>query len=487
MKWRTLESGMRRTLLCILAATVAATLVTYLLAGVAFLLLEDRYIQPANYSEQKVADVEALVNERGMVLLEADAAPFLDAAVGDSGLRYQVVDAEGRTLYGTYQPDNVELDRQMLLSESNTAHGEGDSYVHTVPIFDGNGTFAGAIRCAYDFELRFTRTQAVAKLAGVFFVLALASPLLWLGLFSWRFSRAFAASIRTPLGLLRGAAEKIQAQDLDFTIDYRADNELADLCAAFEEMKDGLSHSLTRQWQLEQQRRAMVAALAHDLKTPLSVIKAYSESLADDTPLNAEQRASLDVIAANVDRSAALIQRIQDVSLLERDGGAISRLPLELRPFLAARLEEIQVRARLQAVDVTGTVDAALAPVYLLDSERLTRILDNLTANSLAAMPDGGRLDLSVAEREGALCFSVRDSGPGFSAQDLRHATEQFYRGDAARGSRGGHAGLGLFIVQTLAAQMGGRVTLANNDTGGACVRVCLPAETACEPAAEGV
>ena len=80
-----------------------------------------------------------------------------------------------------------------------------------------------------------------------------------------------------------------------------------------------------------------------------------------------------------------------------------------------------------------------------------------------------------------ALLIAVRDSGPGFSAKDLRHATEQFYRGDEARGTRDGHAGLGLFIVQTLAEQMGGRVLLSNNAEGGACVTIALALEFVAE------
>ncbi len=486
MKWHTLEGGMRRMLIRILAATVAATLVTYLAVGVTFIVLEDRYIRPANYSERKVADVEALVSDKGAALLSVDAAPLLDDAVGDSDLRYQVVDADGRTLYGTYVPDGVTLDRQMLLSEINEAHGESEQYVHTVPVFNENSTFVGAIRCAYDFELRFTRTEAVARLASVFFVLALASPLLYLAFFSWRTSRRFAAQIREPLALLDGAAKKIKAQDLDFSIDYQVDNELGALCTAFNEMKDSLAQSLTRQWQLEEGRREMVAALAHDLKTPLSVIKAYSETLVDDTPLDETQHAYLDVIAENVDRSTALIQRIQDVSLLESAETVPNLAPLDLRAFLRSRADAHAAKGRMQGITVHCALSDALASTYLLDRERLTRIFDNLLGNSLQAVGAGGHVTLAAWPEDSRLLFEVRDDGPGFSARDLRHATEQFYRGDDARSALGGHAGLGLFIVQTLTLQLGGRVQLSNNAEGGACVRVCLPLVSAAGKAYNG-
>lgn len=479
MKWRSLEGGLRRTLLGILAATVAATLVTYLIAGLAFLFLQDRYIRPANYSELQVANVEALVKEKGTALLNTSAAPLLDQAVGDSDLRYQVVDAEGRTLYGTYAPEDVALDRATLLEEINTAHSESEGYVHTVPIFDTDGTFAGAIRCEYDFQVRFARTEAMARLVSAFFILALISPLLWLALFSWLFSRRFAASIRTPLDLLRQATKKIQDQDLDFTIDYHANNELGDLCAAFDDMKEGLSHSLMRQWQLEHERREMVASLAHDLKTPLSVIKAYSEALADDTPVDAEQREYLAVIANNVDRSTALIQRIQDVSLLEEESPSEAEGPLDLGAFLLTQAEAARTRAGKQGVDVLLENSLPAGACYALNDERLTRIFDNLVSNSLAVMPQGGVLTLAAQEKGAQLFLSVRDTGPGFSAKDLRHATEQFYRGDEARSTKDGHAGLGLYIVQRLSQQMGGHVTLANNEAGGACVTVALP--LACE------
>lgn len=481
MKWHTLEGGMRRTLVKILAATVGATLVTYLIAGAVFLLVEDRYIQPANYSELQVENVEVLARDKSTVLLNASAASLLDAAVGDSALKYQVVDAEGRTLYGTYAPENVELDGEMLLQEVNTAHGEGAYYVHTVPILDDENRLVGAVRCAYDFDLRFTRTTSVAKLASVFFVVALASPLLWLGFFSWFFSRRFAAQIRTPLALLRGAADKIAARDLDFTIDYTEDNELGELCTAFDAMRANLGDSLSRQWRLEEERREMVAALAHDLKTPLAVIKAYNETLTDDTPLDEEQRGYVAVIAANVDRSAGLIQRIQDVSLLEAGEARLEREWTDLRAFLAEMAEALEGRARLQGVEVALALDAGLARGYLIDRERLRRMLDNLVNNALAVMRDGGRLTLAAKEADDALLVAVRDSGRGFSAKDLRHATEQFYRGDEARGTRDGHAGLGLFIVQTLAEQMGGRVMLSNNAEGGACVTIALALEFVAE------
>ena len=419
MKWHTLEGGMRRTLAKILAATVGATLVTYLIAGAVFLLVEDRYIQPANYSELQVENVEVLARDKSTVLLNASAAPLLDAAVGDSALKYQVVDAEGRTLYGTYAPENVELDSEMLLQEVNTAHGEGAYYVHTVPILDDENRLVGAVRCAYDFDLRFTRTTAVAKLATVFFVVALASPLLWLGFFSWFFSRRFAAQIRTPLALLRGAADKIAARDLDFTIDYTEDNELGELCTAFDAMRANLGDSLARQWRLEEERREMVAALAHDLKTPLAVIKAYNETLADDTPLDEEQRGYVAVIAANVDRSAGLIQRIQDVSLLEAGEARLEREWTDLRAFLAEMAEALTGRARLQQVEVALLLDAGLARGYLIDRERLWRMLDNL-----AGCDAGGRQADACGEGGGGCTphCGVRQRaglfGEGFAPRD---------------------------------------------------------------------
>lgn len=476
MSWHSLESGMRRTLLKILVTTVAATLVTYLIAVVAFLVLQDRYIQPANYSELQVENVQNLVEEKGAALLNASAAPLLDAAMGDSMLTYQVVNAEGQTLYGTYQPEGVVLNRQVLLNAINTAHSEGDGYVHTVPIFDETGTLVGAIRCAYDFQVRFERTEAIARLTTVFFVLALISPVLWLLLFSWLFSRRFAAQIRTPLALLRQAAQKISERDLDFTIDYYADNELGDLLTAFEDMRRNLGASLAQQWRLAEQRRNMVAALAHDLKTPLSVIKAYSESLEDDTPVNDEQRAYLRVIGDNVDRSASLIRRLQDVSLLESEETRVARTPCDLRAFLQMRVQEYRVQAGQQNVSVMLDIGDSLAACYALDTEKIRRILDNLVGNSLAVTAAGGHVMLAAWEENDRLMLEVRDDGTGFTAKDLKHATEEFYRGDEARSTRGGHAGLGLFIVRTLAEQLGGGVALSNNAEGGACVRVWQPA-----------
>lgn len=312
-------------------------------------------------------------------------------------------------------------------------------------------------------------------MVGIFLVLAAVSPVLWLLVFSWRYSRRFATEIRVPLAELGEAAGKISRRDLDFTLDYDEDNELGDLCHAFDEMQENLSSSLTREWQLEQQRHDMVAALAHDLKTPLSVIRAYSEALVDDTALDSEQRGYVDVITTNVDRSATLIQRIQNVSLLEQAAQPMLAT-CDVRAFLEAQALSARARAQQQGVTVALDLAPNLATCYVIDEEALTRIVDNLVGNSFAVLKSGGTVTLAMHQEDKMLVLSVRDDGPGFTAQDLRQATEQFYRGDAARSTRGGHAGLGLFIVQTLAAQQGGSVELSNNTTGGACVSVTLPA-----------
>ncbi|MDO4280525.1 MAG: HAMP domain-containing sensor histidine kinase [Peptococcaceae bacterium] len=474
MRWRSLDSGIRRTLLAVLAATILATLVTYAIAVAAFVAIQYRYVQPANYSEQRVNDVAALVQAQGAAVLDPASAANLDAATADGDLRYEVLDADGQALYGNYESASA-LDRQALLKLINTTTSEGDDYVRTVPIFDDDGTLLGAVRCAYKLELRFTRTDAIARLVAVFCLIALVSPVLYLLLFGRIFSRRFADEVRTPLALLRGATQKIQRQELDFAVDYHADNELGDLCSAFDEMRASLATSLERQWQLEQGRTEMVAALAHDLKTPLSVIKAYNEALADDTPVNTEQVHYLNVIGAHVDRASQMVRGLQDVIALDAAAKTNSTTTVDLTAWLAAREEAYALRARAKGISVRLARDG-LASSYAICTDALARILDNLVGNSIEATPAGGRIDIDVSEGAGRLIYEVRDNGPGFSARDLRHATDEFYRGDEARPTADGHAGLGLYIARNLAAQMGGGLTLANNPDGGACVRFWHPA-----------
>jgi len=131
---------------------------------------------------------------------------------------------------------------------------------------------------------------------------------------------------------------------------------------------------------------------------------------------------------------------------------------------------------RADAKDVRLDVDAPAAAPLRADRERLMQVIGNLLDNALRHTPDGGRVVLSVAAREGEVALEVRDSGPGIPAGMERRIFERFVRTDDARSRASGGSGLGLAIVKALVELHRGRVDAANAPGGGAVFRVVLPA-----------
>ncbi len=140
--------------------------------------------------------------------------------------------------------------------------------------------------------------------------MALFSPFLYIVGFTRWLSKRFVKNINQPLHLLIDASKKIKEKDLDFEIDYYSDNELGKLCSAFSEMKDELKGSLSAQWKMEQERVEMVEALAHDLKSPLSIILGYTDALiGNNTDDNEKLHRYLTVIRENTEKVLLLSKR----------------------------------------------------------------------------------------------------------------------------------------------------------------------------------
>lgn len=243
------------------------------------------------------------------------------------------------------------------------------------------------------------------------------------------------------------------------------------LCDAFSEMQEALKKALAAQWNQEQEKSEMVAALAHDLKSPLSLILAYVDALTEDYSGSDRELAEyLKVIRENAEKSAALVRQMQYVTELERMEQTSLTEPVKIRELLEKLLESYRLKANKQEILLGLSVDSRIPAQVSLDRERITRILDNLISNSLAYTPAGGRIEILVRRETEGLYYTVTDSGPGFQPMDLKKGFDKFYRGDASRSTRGGHAGLGLYIVRQLAEQLGGGASIANASSGGACV-----------------
>lgn len=469
MRNRPLKTQFRVTFVLIIVSSILATAVTYALGLVLFNRLEYKKIYPANYYENQLPQVKDYIRQQNTRLLLPSARSALEEVIPLKGMEYQVLDGEGAILYGTMNRKIIE-NREQLDEQINTMTGSWNNFIQILPVIDGDRKISGAVLLSYSLNPTYTNDTGNWWLT-VLYIGALFSPFLYVAIFTLVFSKVLTNNINKPLQLLMDASRKIREKDLDFELEYRADNELGRLCIAFSEMKDELKSSLSAQWKMEQERIEMVEALAHDLKAPLSIIRGYSEALIDaDAGRNEKESRYLAVIKENAEKGSDLVRQMQYTADLESSGADLRLTPVSMRSFIERKVSNYELQAKRRGIELAAEIEGAGDRRCLLDAEKLERILDNIVSNSLQYTPDGGRIHLSVRVEQNRVFCEIRDSGKGFSKKDMDKIFNKFYRGDEARGSKDGHSGLGLYIARQLVAKHGGSINVCNAEDGGACV-----------------
>ncbi|HBG4933941.1 TPA: HAMP domain-containing histidine kinase [Clostridioides difficile] len=469
MKNQSLITQSRHTFIFIIIASIVATVITYVFALYLYIHSLNKDIYPPNYYERQVPRIEKYINEKNIALLSQSNEEGLKRTIRGDDMLYQVVDNNGNILYGTNPKKLFKTKEELFNNFINKTVRKG-GYIHTVPIKGDNGKIEGAVILFYQVKITFANIRGRFVFAVI--IMALFSPFLYIVGFTRWLSKRFVKNINQPLHLLIDASKKIKEKDLDFEIDYYSDNELGKLCSAFSEMKDELKGSLSAQWKMEQERVEMVEALAHDLKSPLSIILGYTDALiGNNTDDNEKLHRYLTVIRENTEKSAALVQKMQYTSDLEKSNIQLNLVPINLPEFLRQKVQDYELQAHQKEVELILKMQGNIQSPIQIDVDRLTRIFDNIISNSLQYTPSGGNISITVKDEKNCISYEICDSGRGFSSKDLKKALDKFYRGDEARQTKGGHSGLGLYIVKQLVEQLGGSVKIENSKSGGACVK----------------
>lgn len=264
------------------------------------------------------------------------------------------------------------------------------------------------------------------------------------------------------LELFSEVSQKVGAQQLDFTVPRAGIREYDQALEAMDQMRQALYSALSAQWAAQQAREAEIGALAHDLKTPLTLIGGNAELLLDEE-LPGRSRRMAETIKASSDRAKHYV-----AGLLEAAAG-------EEEPF-----EECSLPALFQEVCCSAAASAESKGVRLQSKNglqgmacaqkgRLVRAIGNAVQNAIEHTPPGRCVWIEGRMEPDAWVVTVRDEGPGFSRAALRHGSERLWRGDAARAADG-HNGLGLWFAAQVAGAHAGRLELGNSGRGGVVV-----------------
>lgn len=286
-----------------------------------------------------------------------------------------------------------------------------------------------------------------------------------------------ADGLSRSLTRLATAARAITSGDMSARVEVSGAGELKDVAIAFNDMAQNLDDAVTRQVALEEERKQLVAAISHDLRTPLASARAMLEAVIDGVVDDPEEQGDyLNRINREVGVLSSLVDDLFQLSLL--DAGAL-RLDLEPTPIQQLVLDAVrgmEPAARLKGLSIETNV-SGVGPV-LADGLRLQRVLMNLIQNAIRHTPADGSVTVSAHERTDDIVVEVVDTGSGIDPADLPKIWNPFFRPEASR-SRGddgtARSGLGLAITRAIVETHGGEITASSTPGHGSRFRFTLP------------
>lgn len=387
---------------------------------------------------REAARAAVVLSPSGTVLWKGAASalrPPLSAA--------QLADLQrGRTLYDTITPPHDGAIRRISFPVSQ----------------------AGSVRYLLQMETSLRLVDDTLRLL-LLLLTALAGTMILAG---WFGSRWLAREALLPVEALTATAEQISAPSLRTRMTLAAPyEEFARLANVFNAMLDRLHHVFESQ-------RQFIADAAHEIQTPLTVIKGTIEVALQKSRTTGDYRDALVTNLGQVERLGTLTRSLLTLAQFSGDRPPVTLAPLALEPLVQELVKELSPLAEDRKIQLI--VDAQPVPRVQGDAGRLTQLLINLLDNALAYTPPEGRITIRLEPIPGQVALQVEDTGCGIAPEHLPHLFERFYRADPARARESGGTGLGLAIVKEIAEAHGGRVTVESTPGQGTRFTVTLPA-----------
>ncbi len=312
-------------------------------------------------------------------------------------------------------------------------------------------------------EADFLRRVGWATVASALLV-ALAALLLGLVL---------ARTLTRPLTELTAATRAMAAGDLHQQVAVRSQDEIGELANAFNQMSADLARA-------SHLRKQMTADLAHDLRTPLTILRGYTQGLQEESIQGAPPLYAL--MHDEVVHLQRLVEDLRILSLADAGELPLNRRPIDPRALIERAGLAYVVAAEQQGVTLRVEPGDDPLPSVSVDTDRMAQVLNNLVSNALRHTPHG-EIVLSAERRGGHVAFHVRDTGVGIPPDDLPYVFDRFYRGDKARvrsedSSTAGESssGLGLAIAKAIVEAHGGAIRAASTPGHGATFTITFPA-----------
>ncbi len=279
-----------------------------------------------------------------------------------------------------------------------------------------------------------------------------------------------ARTLTNPLKALTKAAQSITEGQLEQQVNVRTEDEIGQLAKAFNSMSQEVAR-------VNIVRKQMTADIAHDLRTPLTVIGGYIESMRDGVLQPTPQRFT--IIYTEIERLQKLIGDLRILS--QADAGELPLTPENISPvtLIERAIQLFQHQAEQQNIRLKMDVRPDL-PKICVDQNRMMQVMDNLLSNAFRYTPAGGEILVQAEIENEQVLIKVQDTGAGIDTEDLPYIFERFRRADKSRHTETGESGLGLAIVKALVESHHGKVWAESVSGNGTAINIQLPAVGNC-------
>ncbi len=268
-----------------------------------------------------------------------------------------------------------------------------------------------------------------------------------------------------PIRALKKGAARIASGDLAYRVDVKSGDEFGELASSFNSMASSLDSS-------EQSRRRLFADIAHELRTPLSVIGGTVDAMLDG--VYESNPDNLNSIKEETEVLTRLVAELRDLTLAESGHLKLEFEPTSLAELVQRRVSQAEVIARGKNITLSMDVAEGL-PEIEADGRRIEQVVANLLDNALNHTPSGGTVTVAVSADKDGVLVSVADTGEGIPAEHLPYIFERFYKVDDARSRKTGGAGLGLAIAKQMVELHGGKIWVESEVGKGSKFSFTLP------------
>ncbi|MBM7107777.1 Alkaline phosphatase synthesis sensor protein PhoR [Brevibacillus laterosporus] len=437
-----------------------------------------------SYDMKVMTSIEHYADRNKLQIVKHELGEEWEKRREKANVHYWTIEKDKKTTFSTL---HTEVPRQVVLGMESYSLPLIDeihhhSYIYSYKPLINKGEFEGAVILRYEdyflyhigFLYNLTEKMGYELFFNscVFFPIVLLAPIITIAILSYQFSKG----ITDPLKEIINASSRITNNELDFSIDTSYDNEMGLALKAFENMRSTLEDSLKAQWSMTEQRKDMILALTHDIKTPITIICGHLELLTGSfSDITEEQKEkSLKTLVTHADRVKRLIQELNEVWDLERPEFVLHKKEVRLTDFLIDIEDKFMYLCKQKEVifSIIHSFDAECRASF--DSFRVGEVIENIVSNAIKHTSTGDSIRLEVFFINRSLTFIVTDSGVGFAEQELAVIFTKYRKGNNS-GIHKSSAGLGLYICKLIVEKHEGTIKAYNHSEGGAVIEFTIP------------